>query len=68
MAKKLYIEKIDRLIGMQTHELLREGASPTLDPIKISALFKILFEEFNKLVDEVEELKSKQNIRLEVKS
>ena len=52
------MEKIKRLefiadprAGFETHDIIREGRSATIDPLKLSAVLKEIQEKVNEIID-----------------
>jgi hypothetical protein len=51
------IKTIDRKTGMDTHDLIRDGRSIELDPVKVAAVLKALVDEVNRLTEEIKRVK-----------
>lgn len=55
---KIDISKIDRKLGIDTHDLLRDGRSIDLDAIKVSAVLKVIVDKLNQMTNELEIVKN----------
>lgn len=53
---KVNIKDIDRKTGIETHDLIREGRSAELDPIKVAAVLKALADAINFTLVDLEKI------------
>jgi len=49
------VKNIDKKTGFDMHDLLRDGRSPELDPVKVSAVINALVTQVNALTKQQEE-------------